>query len=240
MTGRELKAGAREAIFDNAPRLFVVSIIFVLIVTVLSELQFRLAGTDGLYSKYIERIADGEPHSVGLLVSFLSPVGLALSALLFLLGGIVQVGFMSYCLKISRSHGGDYKDILNGFLFARKVLAIMIVSSALVALWTLLLIFPGIAAHYRYRQAYYILLDDPGKGALQCIRESKLLMYGNKLDLFLVDLSFLGWHILSYATTLLMLLVVPVSLPIVSVWLSPYIGVARASYYDHLLAKAAM
>jgi len=187
----------------------------------------------------MERVAAGEPHSLMLFLSLLKPTGLVLIALLWLLGWVIQVGFMSYCLKTSRSLEGGFKDILNGFLFARKALAILITSSVLVALWSLLLFFPGVAAHYRYRQAYYILLDDPKKGALQCIRESKLMMAGNKLDLFLIDLSFLGWHALSIAVSVLLSYIVPFELPLVSVWLSPYIGLVRAACYDKLLAGAA-
>jgi len=238
MVGSELKTGARELMFARAPRLFIVSLVFVIIVTVTSELQFRLSGVSGMYALYMERVAAGEPHSARLLLSFLKPIGLFLVALLWLLGWVIQVGFMSYCLKTSRSLDSGCKDILNGFLFARKALAILITSSILVALWSLLLFFPGVAAHYRYRQAYYILLDDPKKGALQCIRESKLLMAGNKLDLFLIDLSFLGWHALSAAVSLLLSYIVPFPLPLVSVWLSPYIGLVRAAYYDGLLAGA--
>jgi len=239
MTGKELKAGARGTIFANVPGIFVVSLAFVAIFAALSWLSLRLTGTDMMYPRYMERILAGELHSLALLLSFLKPAGFAFAALLWLLGGILQVGFLSYCLKAARSAGSGYGCALDGFLFARKVLAILVATAALTALWSLLLFFPGVAAHYRYRQAYYILLDDPEKGALQCIRESKLLMAGNKLDLFLLDLSFLGWHLLSIAVSVPMALFAGFSFPLVSLWLSPYMGVARAAYYDCLLEKIA-
>ncbi len=43
--------------------------------------------------------------------------------------------------------------------------------------------------------APYILLENPNKPPLECIRESKKLMAGNKWRLFCVDISFIGWFL---------------------------------------------
>jgi len=225
---------------DNSPKLFFVSVFFVAIITVLTDLNYRLPGIEGAYIRYMEFISAGTPHSIRLLLSQLAPVGLALAALLLLMTVIIQVGFFSYCIKTKRSLNADIKDIFNGFLFLGKVLLILILSSILIALWTLLFFFPGVVAYYKYCQAYYIMLDDPNKSAIQCLRESKLLMKGNKLDLFLIDLSFIGWFFLSVLFTLLMLQFIPFPLPIVSIWLAPYLGLSRATYYSHLLDKLAV
>lgn len=42
-----------------------------------------------------------------------------------------------------------------------------------VMLWSLLFWFPGIIAYYRYSQAFYILAENPEKGIMDCINESK-------------------------------------------------------------------
>ena len=220
---------------ENAPKLFFVSVIIIIASTIMSELQFRLPGLLGAYSRLLEQIAAGRKLGLGLLYSNLKPAGIALAALLWLLRPVIDVGYYGYCLKISRGQDGDYKDLLDGFLFFGKIILISVLISVFTMLWFMLLFFPAIAASYRYSQAYFILLDDPEKSALQCIRESKRLMAGKKLDLFLVDLSFFGWYILDYAVVLL--LPIPFSLPVIQIYLTPYVRLTRASFYNRLISS---
>ena len=204
----------------------------------MSELQFRLPGTSTAIMQFLDRIAEGERLSLGLFYSNLRPPGVALAVLLWLMKPVVEVGYLGYCLKVTRGDKGAYKDILDGFLFFGKIILIFIMSMVLILMWSVLLIFPGVIAAYRYRQAYYVLLDDPEKSALQCIQESKRLMAGNKIELFLLDFSFLGWFILDMAVSYVMtLLSVPFPLPIVSVYLTPYIGLTRAAFYNQLVNR---
>ena len=237
----ELKAGARGLLKENAPKIFVVSIIFILVVAVLGELELRLPGTlraleqfrtleqfrEYLYAGYA---GDARTGFFGEFYSHLRPSGAALAAVIVLITPIVKVGYMNYCIKISRRQGGDYKDIFNGFLVFGKIIIIFVVTTIFIFLWSLLFFFPGIIAFYKYRQAYYILLDNPEKGALQCIRESTSMMKGNKADLLLLDLSFIGW----FALDIIVRMYVPFPFPIIPVWLTPYSGLAHARYYNRL------
>ena len=68
---------------------------------------------------------------------------------------------------------------------------------------------------------------------MHCLYESKQLMHGKKIDLFLVDVSFFGWHILNLV---FLSYIIPV-FPIISVWLTPYYGLTQAIYYDSLLKE---
>ena len=92
-------------------------------------------------------------------------------------------------------------------------------------LWSLLFLIPGIIAAYSYSQAIYILVDDPSKSPLQCLRESKAMMRGHKMELFKLQWSFFGWYLLA-------------SLPTfgyaVQVWTVPYISMSYALYYEQL------
>jgi len=234
-----VKAVARAMMVENAPKIFYVSFFYVLIITIMTELQHRLPGIRPAYEHYISQVAGGEPHSISMYLTHIMPAGAAAAAFIIMLGSIIRFGFVGYCLKKSRKLGGGCASIFYGFSMPIKVLQVTFISAALIALWSMLFFIPGAVAYYRYRQACYVLLDDPGKGALQCIRESKFLMSGNKLDLFLLDASFIGWYALSAALTLLMLLAAPFLLPAGMVWLYPYAGLARAKYYDAILRKAA-
>lgn len=54
---------------------------------------------------------------------------------------------------------------------------------------------------YRYRMTDFIIVDQPGCGALNAMRQSKYLMRGNKVKLFRVDLSFWWYHLLRMLAT---------------------------------------
>ena len=231
----ELKANARRLMLENAPGLFIVSILFVAVFAVISELQFRLPGLVDAYSLYIGQVSGGTPHSARALFSYLIPSGSAYAVVLLFLGIVFKVGFMSYCLNTTRGLPADLRNIFDGFRLFLKTALIIVISAALITAWSVLLIIPGIAAYYAYRQAFYILLDDPGKGVLQCIRESKIMMRGHKVDLMLLDLSFILWFSLSALLSLLMFFSLAFSIPVISIWLTPYTGLSRAAFYDRLL-----
>ena len=111
--------------------------------------------------------------------------------------GVFVAGLCSFLLYFVRLRDINPGYIFNGFEYYLKTLLLMIVMCVFIFLWTLLLIVPGIIAAFRYSQCFYVLADDPKKGIMQCINESKQMMTGNKMKLFLLDLSFIGWLLLS-------------------------------------------
>lgn len=78
-----------------------------------------------------------------------------------------------------------------------KCLGLRFMSTLFVYLWTLLLIVPGIIASYRYAMAQYLLCTHPEMGVMEAIQESKAYMKGRKWRLFCLQLSFIGWQLLS-------------------------------------------
>lgn len=109
-----------------------------------------------------------------------------------------------------------------------QVLAIYIITGFFVILWSLLLIIPGIIASLAYSQAYYIYKDSEANGenltVMDCISRSKELMDGYKGKLFLLELSFIGWHLIGALTFGLGYL-----------FITPYIQTAKAVFYNDLL-----
>lgn len=67
-------------------------------------------------------------------------------------------------------------------------------------LWSLLLVIPGIIKAYEYRMIPYILSENPEISRQRAFEISKRMMMGNKWNTFVLDLSFLGWEILSSFT----------------------------------------
>ena len=95
-------------------------------------------------------------------------------------------------------------------------------------LWSLLFIIPGIVKSYAYSMAYYVKVEHPDYGWRQCINESKRITKGHKGQLFVLDLSFIGWGILCCFTFGLGFL-----------WLAPYIDCTKANAYAYLTANDA-
>jgi len=236
MPGSALKATARKLIIKNAPGLFFVCLLYICLITALTWFPFRLPGRISASDIY-SRLASGQLPGLSIIYTDFKLSGVFPAVLLLLLHPILNTGFKRFCLKISRNKKAGLSDIFYCLLCIRKVILIFIISSALVLLWSLLLIIPGIVAGYRYKQAYYIFLDDPGKGVLQCITESKFLMYGKKLDLFTIDISFIGWYIVLAA---LLLSPYPFIIPVIMLWLSPYIGLTRAAFYENIISGTAV
>jgi len=237
MPGSVLKKNARTLIFNNIPNVIITSLLYVTLTAIIAWLVIRLSGIIGL-DEINTRLASGEIPSASIIFSDFKVISIFLAFAVFLFQPLLDVGFISFCLKLKRDKGADHKDLFNGFVFFIKILTIFLITSLYILMWSLLLIIPGIVASYRYRLAYYILLDDPRKDALQCISESRLIMNGKKLDLLTIDISFLGWFVLD--ALVIFLIPLPFAVPVVSLWLSPYLGLTRAGFYDDAVSKIAV
>ena len=81
-----------------------------------------------------------------------------------------------------------------------EIVKTMFLRDIFTLLWTLLFIIPGIVKAYEYRMIPYLLADDPTMTKDRAFAESRAMMQGNKWRAFVLDLSFLGWHLLSLFT----------------------------------------
>lgn len=81
----------------------------------------------------------------------------------------------------------------------KNVTIIMLVKNIYNILWFLTII-GGIIKLYEYRMIPYILADNPKIERKEAFRLSKEMMKNNKWRTFIVDVSFMLWHILSLFT----------------------------------------
>ena len=120
-------------------------------------------------------------------------------------------------------------------------------------LWSLLFIIPGIIAGYRYRFALYNLCENPEMGVMEALNMSKAQTRGHKWELFVLDLSFLGWELLctlpmligfslvfffthSADTVLVLLFLLSILLSAGFFFLRPYEEAAWAIFYRDITA----
>lgn len=91
-----------------------------------------------------------------------------------------------------------------------------------------LLIVPGMMKYYSYSMTSFILKDNPDMEGDEAIDASIEIMVGHKADLFLLDLSMIGWVLLSCITC-----------GIGFLFLCPYIYTAHAHFYEDLKKEQA-
>lgn len=119
-----------------------------------------------------------------------------------------QVGNIGYAFD------NNYKNITKTMFF-RDLFTV---------LWTLLFIIPGIVKSYEYQMIPYLLADNPQMTKEQAFEESKRMMQGQKWKAFVLDLSFIGWNILSALT-----------LGILGIfYVQPYMDATHAALYEAL------
>lgn len=155
----------------------------------------------------------------GCLISFLSSFGIG--ALLF--GSIVLIGY--YNTLIEASVKGSYKidtlfSGLNGNNIGDKLL-ISLLKNVFLALWSLLFIIPGIIKSYSYMLSELIQQKRPDLSPNECITESRRLMDGHKMNMFVLRLSFIGWDLLCI-----------LSFGIGYLFLTPYINQTMIEYIN--------
>ena len=144
---------------------------------------------------------------------------------LFILALPLTWGYQTLFLGAVRGGEATAKDLFEGYnkeLFSR-VLTTTLLYYVYVFLWSMLLLIPGCIKAYSYAMTPYILKDNPEMKNNAAIEESMRMMDGHKLELFLLDLSFIGWAILSILTCCIGFL-----------WLVPYMSMARVNFYEDL------
>ena len=175
----------------------------------------------------IERIGEHtDAPRITALLSVLISAASAISIAHLVLGGVVQLGYSKFLL--AQHDGGEYqvKDLFSQFDRFSVGFLQMLLRNLFVALWSLLLIVPGIIKSYSYAMVPFILADHPDMDVLSAIDESRYLMDGNKWRLFCLDVSFIGWVLLTMVT-----------FGIASIWVSPYKCCSRAAFYDSVKDK---
>lgn len=141
----------------------------------------------------------------------------------FLIGGVLQLGYARFLLKQHDGKALDFSDLFSQFDRFGTGFAQNFLRTLYTFLWSLLLIVPGIIAALSYAMTPFILEEHPELTASEAIARSKELMDGHKMDLFLLDLTFLGWDILCALTA-----------NIGHLFLNPYKNAAYAVFYREI------
>lgn len=145
-----------------------------------------------------------------------------------LLGYPLEVGGRRYFVQ-SAQNNINLNYLGYGFGLGRylNIIKTMLWRSIVTFLWFLLLIIPGITKTYAYRMVPYILSDNPNIDYKRALELSDKMTDGEKLDMWILDLSFIGWYLLG---TLLFLVGV--------LFVMPYENATKAELYLELRQNA--
>lgn len=166
----------------------------------------------------------GEAIVVSLLYSIILA---ALSSVIgvggLLFSSILLIGYYTIQIEAMNNKKFNVEKIVSGLngntLSTRIVLSV--IKNLYIFLWSLLFIIPGIVKHYGYMLTEFVAMENPEMSASDCLRKSQELMDGHKKELFVLDLSFIGWHLLCI-----------LSCGIGYLFLNPYIIQTRIQYID--------
>lgn len=221
MTRGEMKRLAKLKMRAPTPNGFVVALALYLIAQILTTISQSIT-----MGPLLNEVMGDPERAFELMQSGYLPeipiYGKLLTLAIGIISYILNFGFILYCLSIVRDLPAGIGTLFDGFGLFFKILWLNFRIALSVALWSLLLFVPGIIAAYNYRQAAYILMDHPEWSVGKCMRESKALMRGNRMKLFVLDLSFLGWVILSLV-------------PFVQIYVWPYTECTYAIFYNQLI-----
>lgn len=170
-----------------------------------SGLKTAMSGNENAAGDFIGN--GGIPLSFLLLWAGLTTVilvvGIVMFFLKFFVGNPLAVG---QCRFFMESRGSDRPVGVGRLFFVFNsgqywnVVKIMFLRDLYTLLWTFLLIIPGIIKGYEYAMIPYILSENPEADTKDVFALTKDMMDDNKFNLFLLELSFIGWILLGVLT----------------------------------------
>ena len=224
------KLQAKQLIRESQPSMLTAALLYTLLTALIGWLSLRLTGVDtNTMNEMLQLASEGNSEAVMEMMAKATPSAGAslIDMLLRLAMAVVGVGFSLFVMNSVRRSQPAIGNLLDGFGMFPRVLFLIILQIVFIFLWSLLLVIPGIIAAFRYSFAVYVMIDHPEMSAMDCLRESKRLTTGYKRQLFLLDLSFIFWFLLT---------MIPVVGYIAQVYVTPYMESARVLYYEQIRA----
>ena len=223
MNRTAMKNEAKGLIARSSPSPILIGLVYAMITYILGLLSTQLTGIRVDPNEYYNALMAADYSYFQRVLQSYNPGAAAwiLDAAIQIMLLILSAGFTIFILNTIRHYAAGFGNLFDGFAIFLRVLWLTILLFVFVFLWSLLLVVPGIIAIYKYRLAMYLLLDHPEMSPYQCIRDSGKMMSGHKWQLFVLDLSFLGWYIL-------------LIIPFTTIWVTPYTQLTYAIFYDNL------
>lgn len=159
-----------------------------------------------------------------IIVLVVVVIALALSVFVF---NVLEVGCRGFFSR-SMTEDPELGLIADGFTQNYwNCVKTQFLKSLFIGLWSLLFVIPGVIKAYEYRMVPYLLAEYPEMSSGEIFARSKEMMQGNKWDTFVLDISFVGWVLLSGITLGILYIF----------WVGPYIAATDAALYHRISGK---
>ena len=222
----ELKMRGNMAFKKNYVSAVVVALLMGIFGTVSGESSARrVSENSDIYS--------GNLFNVGMITGLLAVIAtvvilIVLVAKVFV-GNLLKMGGYRFFILNQTAQPG-IGTLLDGFRSGHyvNIVLTMFLRDLFTALWSLLLVVPGIVKHYEYLMVPYIIAENPAMDYKEAFQISKQMMDGEKMEAFIMDLSFLGWYLLSAVTCGLLAIF----------YVNPYVQASFAEMYTFNKQKA--
>ena len=135
----------------------------------------------------------------------------------------VEVGLAYFMVKFVKGEKTEFNDIFHFSKDFIKCIGANLLQAIYIILFLLLLIVPGIMKIMAFALVPYIMADEKYKDESipNLLKISEKMMNGHKMDFFLLNLSFIGWHILAACTFF-----------ILEIWVAPYHQTAATKFLN--------
>lgn len=222
----ELKMRGNMAFKKNYVSAVVVALLMGIFGTVSGESSARrVSENSDIYS--------GNFFNAGMITGLLA--GIATVVILIVLvakvfvGNLLKMGGYRFFILNQTAQPG-IGTLLDGFRSGHyvNIVLTMFLRDLFTVLWSLLLVVPGIVKHYEYLMVPYIIAENPAMDYKEAFQISKQMMDGEKMEAFIMDLSFLGWYLLSAVTCGLLAIF----------YVNPYVQASFAEMYTFNKQKA--
>lgn len=185
----------------------------------------RVSENSDIYSENLFNVG----MITGLLAGITTVVILIVLVAKVFVGNLLKMGGYRFFILNQTAQPG-IGTLLDGFRSGHyvNIVLTMFLRDLFTALWSLLLVVPGIVKHYEYLMVPYIIAENPAMDYKEAFQISKQMMDGEKMEAFIMDLSFLGWYLLSAVTCGLLAIF----------YVNPYVQASFAEMYTFNKQKA--
>jgi uncharacterized membrane protein len=222
----ELKMRGNMAFKKNYVSAVVVALLMGIFGTVSGESSARrVSENSDIYSGNLFNVG----MITGLLAGITTVVILIVLVAKVFVGNLLKMGGYRFFILNQTAQPG-IGTLLDGFRSGHyvNIVLTMFLRDLFTALWSLLLVVPGIVKHYEYLMVPYIIAENPAMDYKEAFQISKQMMDGEKMEAFIMDLSFLGWYLLSAVTCGLLAIF----------YVNPYVQASFAEMYTFNKQKA--
>ncbi len=222
-TREQIKTNAKAVMAKNYWMMVGVSAVYSILAGIFSS------ASSGA-SSYLENGMDYMPVEVVLIVSVIV-IGISIVGIIFYIfvGNPLEVGKDRFymCSRLQQTPFGElFCAFRSGQGYYMNIVKTQFLRRLYTALWSLLFIIPGIIKSYEYYMVPYILAENPNISSARAFELSKMMTNGEKLNIFVLELSFLGWQLLGILACC-----------IGNYFVTPYLEASFAELYEAMRAK---